>query len=54
MILKYGASAAFDMTYLLTKPFTNRGYYDEIQGLSDSLGVSLKKIRGIHLIGELT
>lgn len=30
MIVKYGAGAAFDMTYLLTRPFTTKGYYDEL------------------------
>lgn len=54
MIIKYGPYAAFDATYLLTKKFTTLGYYDELQGMADALGVSIKKIRGIHLIGELT
>lgn len=54
MVIKYGPNAAFEMTYLLTKRHTNMGYYDELQGVSDSTGVPLNKLKGMHLIGELT
>jgi hypothetical protein len=47
-------SAALDLTYEITRPFTNRKYYEEMRGIADASGVSIKLIRRIHMIGELT
>lgn len=46
--------AALDLTYEITSPFTNRKYYEEMRGIADASGVSLKLMRRIHMIGELT
>lgn len=46
--------AALDLTYEITLPFTNRKYYEEMRGIADASGVSLKLMRRIHMIGELT
>jgi hypothetical protein len=48
------AGVALDLTYEITRPYTNRKYYEEMRGIADASGVPLKLIRRIHMIGELT
>lgn len=45
---------ALDMTYEITKPFTNKKYYEEMRGIAEGSGVAFKQLRRIHMIGELT
>lgn len=45
---------ALDLTYYITKPFTNNKYYQEMKGIADASGVDFKLIRRVHMIGELT
>lgn len=46
--------AALDLTYAITRAYTNKKYYEEMRGIADASGVPLKLIRRIHMIGELT
>lgn len=50
----FAAGAALDLTYQITRPFTNKNYYEEMRGIADASGVSFKIFRRIHMIGELT
>ena len=43
-----------DLNYQITLPFTNKKYYEEMQGIADGSGVQFKYLRRIHMIGELT
>ena len=57
--LKQGASnfaigAALDLTYEITRPYTDKHYYEEMRGISDGSGLPYKYLRRIHMIGELT
>lgn len=47
-------ATALDLTYEITSPYTNRKYYEEMRGIADGSGVSLRLMRRIHMIGELT
>jgi hypothetical protein len=54
--LQKGASSlalgtALDLTYEITKPFTNKKYYEEMRGIADGSGVSFKLLRRVHMIG---
>ena len=57
--LKRGASnlaigTALDLNYEITKPFTNKKYYEEMRGLAEGSGVDFKYFRRVHMIGEIT
>jgi len=43
-----------DLNYEITLPYTNKKYYEEMQGIADGSGVDIKYLRRIHMIGELT
>lgn len=43
-----------ELNYMITKPFTNRKYYEEMRGISDGSGVDYKYFKRVHMIGELT
>jgi len=45
---------ALDLTYYLTKPYTNNKYYQEMKGIADGSGADFKVLRRVHMIGELT
>jgi isopenicillin-N N-acyltransferase-like protein len=45
--------AVLDLTYYITRPFTNNKYYQEMKGIADASGVDFKTLRRIHLIGEV-
>lgn len=45
---------ALDLTYEITRPFTNKKYYQEMRGIADASGVPFKLLRRVHMIGELT
>ncbi len=47
-------ATALDMTYQITRPFTNKKYYEEMRGIAEGSGVAIKHLRRIHMIGELT
>jgi len=47
----FAAGAALDLTYEITKPFTNKRYYEEMRGLSDASGVPFKLFRRVSMIG---
>ena len=53
-VSNFAIAAALDLNYQITKPFTNKNYYEEMRGISDASGVSFKLLRRIHMIGELT
>ena len=46
--------AALDLEYEVTREYTGKYFEEEISGLADASGLSEKKIRRIHMIGELT
>ena len=46
--------AALDLEYDITSGFTGSYFEKEIKGLADASGADEKKIRRIHMIGELT
>lgn len=45
---------ALDLEYEITNRYTGKYFEEEIKGLADASGCSEKKIRRIHMIGELT
>lgn len=45
---------ALDLEYDITSGFTGSYFEEEIKGLADASGADEKKIRRIHMIGELT
>ena len=45
---------ALDLEYIITRRYTGKYFEEEIKGLADASGISEKKIRRIHMIGELT
>lgn len=47
-------STALDLTHEVTRPFTNRKYYQEMRGIADGAEISLKILIRIHMIGQLT
>lgn len=52
--INLAAKSALDMTYQITRPWTNTKYFEELRGLSDASGVNYKDLRRVHMIGELT
>jgi isopenicillin-N N-acyltransferase-like protein len=50
----FAIGAALDLTYELTRFFTNKHYYDEMNGIADASGVPYRYFRRMHMIGELT
>ena len=50
----FGLDVALDLENLATDRFTGSYFHDEMKGMADSTGLDIKKIRRIHLIGELT
>eukprot|EP00054_Salpingoeca_dolichothecata_P003339 m.26484 g.26484 ORF g.26484 m.26484 type:complete len:436 (-) comp13773_c0_seq2:137-1444(-) len=54
LIADVGLDAALDFTTDITEKYTGEYFFEEMRGLSDSAGVSFKKIQRIHMIGELT
>jgi isopenicillin-N N-acyltransferase-like protein len=54
LVADMAIGAALDLTYYVTKPFTNKKYYQEMKGISDASGVDFKILRRIHMIGEVT
>lgn len=53
-VSNFAASAALELTYQITRPFTKNEYYEEMRGISDASGVPYKYFKRIHMIGELT
>lgn len=50
-LANFAAAAALDLTEKITKPFTNKKYYEEMRGLADGSGVSFKFFTRLHMIG---
>lgn len=50
----FGLDAALDLENVATDKYTGSYFHDQMRGISDSTGIDLKKIRRLHLIGELT
>ncbi len=46
--------AALDLEYEVTRLYSGKYFEEEIKGLADASGCSEKKIRRIHMIGEIT
>eukprot|EP01138_Halocafeteria_seosinensis_P009083 gb/GECG01009283.1/.p1 GENE.gb/GECG01009283.1/~~gb/GECG01009283.1/.p1 ORF type:complete len:411 (+),score=43.99 gb/GECG01009283.1/:1-1233(+) len=53
-VAEVGITAAVDLTWELTKNFTGDYFFEELHGLADGAGISYQKLRGIHMIGEVT
>jgi isopenicillin-N N-acyltransferase-like protein len=53
-VANFAAGAALDLTYEITRAFTNKKYYEEMRGISDASGVDFNIFKRIHMIGELT
>ncbi len=49
-----GTGAALDYVFNLTLPFIPANFLDEMAGMSDASNVSLRDIRRVSMIGELT
>lgn len=49
-----GVAGACDLTYLATKKYTGKYFYEEMRGLADAAGVDYNKVLRIHMIGEVT
>jgi len=54
LVAEVGLDSALDLTYDGTRQFTGDYFEDEMRGMADATGVPEKKIRRIHMIGELT
>lgn len=50
----FGLDVALDIEFAMTNKFTGKYFNEQIQGMADATGLEIKKIRRIHLIGELT
>ena len=46
--------SALDLEYDVTRKFTGDYFEQELKGLADASGCNEKKIRRIHMVGELT
>jgi hypothetical protein len=53
-IADVGLDVALDASSAMTQNFTGNYFFAEIKGMADATGVDEKKIRRIHMIGELT
>lgn len=53
-VANFAIGAALDLTYEVTRAFTNKYYYEELHGIADASGVPFKYFRRLHMIGELT
>lgn len=49
-----GLEVALDLNIAITKTYTGKYFYEELNGLADASGVDIKIIERIHMIGELT
>jgi hypothetical protein len=47
----YFVGGALDLTYYITRAYTNTKYYEEMRGIADGSGVSLQLLKRIHMIG---
>lgn len=54
LISEVGLDAALDLTTDATEAYTGKWFTDEMHGLADATGLDYKKIRRIHMLGELT
>jgi len=54
LVAEVGLGAALDLTLEATAPWTGAYFNEELQGLADSTGISMKRLQYIHMIGELT
>jgi isopenicillin-N N-acyltransferase like protein len=54
LVANVGLDAALDLTFDATDPFTGQYFLDEMRGMADATGLDYKRIRRIHMIGELT
>lgn len=50
----FALGTVLDLNYEITRPYTNKKYYEEMQGMADGSGVDFSYFRRIHMIGELT
>ena len=53
-VANFALGAALDLTYEVTRAFTNKYYYEELHGIADASGVPFKYFRRLHMLGELT
>lgn len=53
IITKFGAPAALELTFALTKPFTPQRFIDEMNGLADGAGLDRQKVIQVHMFPEL-
>ena len=53
-VAKAAILGALDLTYDVTKDYTNKTFYEELKGIADGSGVDYNMLRGLQLIGELT
>lgn len=47
----FAAGAALDLTYDITREYTNRKYYEEMRGIADGSGVDFSYLKRVHMIG---
>lgn len=53
-VAEAGLDIALDLTADATRPYTGTYFFDEAQGLADAVGVDVKRVWRVHMIGELT
>ncbi|XP_077988524.1 protein dcd1A-like [Glandiceps talaboti] len=49
-----GMDLALDLENLLVEKYTSKYFLDELQGMADATGLDFKKLKGIHMLGEIT
>mmetsp|Transcript_4390 Transcript_4390/g.14261 ORF Transcript_4390/g.14261 Transcript_4390/m.14261 type:complete len:506 (+) Transcript_4390:1-1518(+) len=53
-VAEAGLDMALDLTADATRPYTGTYFFDEAQGLADAVGIDVKRVWRVHMIGELT
>ena len=54
MITELGMDAALDLTYEITKSYTGKHIYEEMQGFADGSGCDYLQVRRLNMIAGLT
>jgi len=53
LLVKFGAHAVLDATYVLTRKYISKYFLDELHGIADGSGVSYQELLRVHMFPEL-
>lgn len=54
LLAKWGLETALDLTEAMTKPYTGKHIYEELQGLSDGGNIPYQTLVRVHMIASVT